>query len=353
MSHLISSLFPTTRNKTLFFMMGAGVKNLVFKNGAKMPTVGFGTWQCSDESMDASIDAALEAGYRHIDTAYLYGNEAAIGRALKRWFDSGRLKREDLFIVTKLPVVGYQPDRVEKYLKRSLNALQLKYVDLYLVHQPWGLIETGENMLPMDESGNLLHDTTIDHVALWKAMEAQVDAGRTRNIGLSNFNSRQIKRVFLSARIPPSNLQVELHVYFQQRELVAFCAALDITVCAYAPLASPTMIPAFTPFGGDVDSIPRLSPLTEPVVVKIAEKHGKTSAQVLLRHIVQRGISVIPKSSNPDRIRQNFQIFDFNLDDEDVRQLDALDRGSQCRLFSGNIHKGMDKHPEYSFNEPY
>nr|CAD7431750.1 unnamed protein product [Timema monikensis] len=353
MSHLISSLFPTTRNKTLFFMMAAGVKNIVFKNGAKMPIVGFGTWQNSDESMDESIDAALEAGYRHIDTAYLYGNEAAIGRALKRWFDSGRLKREDLFIVTKLPVVGYQPDRVEKYLKRSLKALQLKYVDLYLIHQPWGLIETGENMLPMDESGNLLHDTTIDHVALWKAMEAQVDAGRTLNIGLSNFNSRQIKRVFQSARIPPSNLQVELHVYFQQRELVAFCDALDITVCAYAPLASPTMIPAFAPLGGDVDSIPRLSPLTEPVVVKIAEKHGKTSAQVLLRHIVQRGISVIPKSSNPDRIRQNIQIFDFNLDDEDVKQLDALDRGSQCRLFSGNIHKGMDKHPEYSFNEPY
>nr|CAD7568959.1 unnamed protein product [Timema californicum] len=263
---------------------------------------------CSDESMDASIDAALEAGYRHIDTAYLYGNEAAIGRALKRWFDSGRLKREDLFIVTKLPIVGYQPDKVEKYLKRSLNALQLKYVDLYLVHQPWGLIETGENMCPMDESGNLLHDITIDHVALWKAMEAQVDAGRTLNIGLSNFNSRQIKRVFLSARIPPSNLQIELHVYFQQRELVAFCAALDITVCAYAPLASPAMIPAFAPLGGDVDSIPRLSPLTEPVVVKIAEKHGKTSAQVLLRHIVQRGISVIPKSSNPDRIRQNIQV---------------------------------------------
>nr|CAD7402848.1 unnamed protein product [Timema cristinae] len=208
-------------------------------------------------------------------------------------------------------------------------------------------------MLPMDEYGNLLHDTTIDHVALWEAMEAQVDAGRTLNIGLSNFNSRQIKRVFQSARIPPSNLQVELHVYFQQRELVAFCSALDITVCAYAPLASPTMIPAFAPLGGDVDSIPRLSPLTEPVVVKIAKKHGKTSAQVLLRHIVQRGISVIPKSSNPDRIRQNIQIFDFNLDDEDVKQLDALDRGSQCRLFSGNIHKGMDKHPEYSFNEPY
>ncbi|CAG2066070.1 unnamed protein product, partial [Timema podura] len=125
-------------------------------------------WQAPDEVIDSVIDTALEAGYRHIDTAYVYGNEAAIGKALKRWFDSGKIKREELFIVTKLPMVGLQADKVEKYLNRSLAALQLTYVDLYLIHFPCGLEEKGENLFPQDESGNLILDKTTEHVSLWK-----------------------------------------------------------------------------------------------------------------------------------------------------------------------------------------
>ncbi|CAG2058963.1 unnamed protein product, partial [Timema podura] len=176
----------------------------------------------SNEEIETSLDAALEAGYRHIDTAFLYGNEAAIGKVLKKWFDSKKLKREDLFIVTKLPHVGNSFERVEKYLKRSLEALQLSYVDLYLIHGAIGLQERGDEIRPLDEKGNPLLDMKTDHVSLWKGMEAQVDAGRAKAIGLSNFNARQIKRIWSSARIKPANLQVELNVYFQQRELTAY-----------------------------------------------------------------------------------------------------------------------------------
>ncbi|XP_063223270.1 1,5-anhydro-D-fructose reductase-like [Bacillus rossius redtenbacheri] len=326
---------------------------LELNNCSKMPIVGLGTFQCYGEAMEEALDAALEAGYRHIDTAYVYENEAAIGRALKRWLDSGRVKREDLFITTKLPNIGFKRERVEKYLRRSLEALQLSYVDLYLVHQTWGLLEQGEDVLPRDDEGELLLDLTTDLVGVWKGMEDQVDAGRARSIGLCNHNARQIKRILRAARIRPVCLQIELYLYFQQRELVAFCRALDIAVVAYAPLGSPGMVDVFTEMGGETDMIPRVDALADPTVLEIAEKHGRTPAQVLLRHTVQRGIAVIPKSSQPARIEENFQVLDFSLDEEDVDQLDSLDGGRKYRLFSGNILKGMSKHPEYAYNDPY
>nr|CAD7413635.1 unnamed protein product [Timema poppensis] len=306
--------------------------------------------RASNEEIETSLNAALEAGYRHIDTAFLYGNEAAIGKVLKKWFDSKKLKREDLFIVTKLPHVGSSFERVEKYLKRSLEALQLSYVDLYLIHGAIGLQERGDEIRPLDEKGNPLLDMKTDH-----GMEAQVDAGRAKAIGLSNFNARQIKRIWSSARIKPANLQVELNVYFQQRELTAFCKALDITVCAYAPIGSPGL-PEGTEPASDIknlENISRLSvntsghlmsvsmarvlitsPLSDPVVVKIAKKHNKTPAQVLIRWIIQRGIVAIPKSKTPSRIKENLQVFDFELDESDMDELYKLDKGPTSRIFS-------------------
>ncbi|GLH13022.1 Aldo-keto reductase AKR2E4 [Gryllus bimaculatus] len=330
------------------------LKDVVFYNGQKMPIVGLGTWQSSVEEVVGAVDAALEAGYRHIDTAYMYQNEAAIGKALKKWLDSGRLKREDLFIVTKLPVVGNRKESVEKYLKRSLAALQLDYVDLYLIHHPVGLLERGEELWPTDASGKFLHDKNTDHVSLWKGMEAQVDAGRARSIGLSNFNSSQIKRIVKSARIQPANLQVELQLYFQQRELAAFCNALDITVCAYSPIGSPGSAEFVKKLAKDSDSVPNLKPLTDPVVEKIAKKHKKTAAQVLLRHIMQKGIVVIPKSINPARIKQNFDVFDFELSAEEMQELNALDRGKAGRMFDNRTLGTMfADHPEEPYSADY
>nr|5KET_A Chain A, Aldo-keto reductase 1 [Coptotermes gestroi]5KET_B Chain B, Aldo-keto reductase 1 [Coptotermes gestroi] len=330
------------------------LSSVTFHNGRKMPVVGLGTWQSPPEEVTAAIDVALEVGYRHIDTAFMYQNEAAIGKTLKKWFDSGKLKREDVFIVTKLPPIGNRAESVEKFLTKSLEALQLDYVDLYLIHLPVGFQYKGDdNLWPRGEAGEFLIDTSTDLISLWKAMEAQVDAGRTRSVGLSNFNSRQIARIVKSARIRPANLQVELNVYFQQRELVAFCRALDITVCAYAPIGSPGLANVIKARGAEVPESAKFDPLTDPVVLKIAEHHKKTPAQVLLRHCMQRDIVVIPKSTNAGRIKENFQVFDFELSKAEVDELDSLDKRAAGRRFRMDQYKGLREHPEHPYDEPY
>nr|CAD7569812.1 unnamed protein product [Timema californicum] len=297
------------------------------------------------DDMDTTIDTALEAGFRHIDTAYVYKTEEAIGKSLKRWFDSGKIKREELFIVTKLPSFGNRAEDVEKYLKESLENLQMTYVDLYLIHQPIG------NFTKLDSDGNRITDPNTDHLSIWKAMEAQVDAGRARSIGMSNFNARQVKRVWENARIKPANNQVELNAFFQQKELVAFCKALDVTICAYSPLGSPGM--RIKMHKGDPSKIEM--PLTDPVVLKLAKKYNKTPSQILIRHSIQRGVVVIPKSNNPERLKQNIQVFDFVLSPEDVYELDFLDRGEKGRGVGprGSKSKSELEHPEYPRKDPY
>nr|CAD7426846.1 unnamed protein product [Timema monikensis] len=284
------------------------------------------------QDIDTTIDTALEAGFRHIDTAHAYKNEEAIGKSLKRWFDSGKIKREELFIVTKLPSSGNRAENVEKYLKQSLENLQMTYVDLYLIHQPIG------SFPELDSDGNRVLDPNTDHLSIWKAMEAQVDAGRARSIGVSNFNARQVKRVWENARIKPANNQVELNLFFQRKELVAFCKALDVTICAYSPLGAPGM--RIRKHKGDPSKIDM--PITHPVVLKLAEKYKKTPSQILIRHSIQRGVVVIPKSNNPERLKQNIQVFDFVLSTEDVYELDFLDRGEKGRALQpfGAMSKG-------------
>ncbi|XP_049944064.1 1,5-anhydro-D-fructose reductase-like [Schistocerca serialis cubense] len=329
--------------------MTGKMEYLTFFNGHKMPILGLGTAQTLGDDVEKVIDAALEIGYRHIDTAQRYNNEAQIGRALKKWLDSGKIKREDLFIVTKLPLTGNRAECVEKHLKQSLHDLQLDYVDLYLVHNPVGFYDVD----PKDNGKKMVPDMNTDHVSLWKAMEAQVDAGRTQSIGLSNFNSRQVKRIWQSARIKPANLQVELHVYFQQSQLRAFCRALDVTICAYIPLGSPgARPPGLTANTVNASKQPKRDQLTNPVVSQIAQKYGKTNAQVLLRYIIQLGVAAIPKSTNPDRLHQNFDVFDFELSPEDMDMLERLDKGPAGRQVRGYI-PGMENHPEYPYSERY
>nr|CAD7203952.1 unnamed protein product [Timema douglasi] len=331
-------------------MANKQVDSVVFKNGYKMPLVGLGMFQRSDTtSIESTIDAALKVGYRHFDTAYFYRNEAEMGKAFKKWLDSGKIKREELFVVTKLPSTGNRASSVEKYIKLSLEALQLDYVDLYLIHSPVGHKE--KEASPGNQS-NWEIDMDTDLISLWKAMELQVDAGRARSIGVSNFNANQVKRIVQAARIIPSNNQVELHLYYQQKELAAFCKALDVTICAYAPLGSPAF-PDFyvNVYKGDPKKLPYINPLQDPVVLKIAKNHNKTPAQILLRQIVQRGIVVIPKSSNPGRIRENFQVFDFKLTEDEMYELSLLDRGKKGSTIA-NV--AIDRtSPEYPYHDPY
>ncbi|XP_062535919.1 1,5-anhydro-D-fructose reductase [Armigeres subalbatus] len=311
--------------------------DITFENGTKMPALGFGTWRASDEEVEKALNEALEAGYRHIDTAPVYLNEKTIGKVLKQWIDAGKVTRDELFIVTKLPPHGIRASSVEKFLKKSLNDLQLEYVDLYHVHVPFTLPEVNGPFLV--ENGLIVLETTTDHVALWKAMEAVYEAGLARNIGLSNFNQRQIQRILDNCQIKPANLQIENHIYLQQPELVKFAKANGITVTAYSPLGSKGIEKLL---GREVPDL-----LDNPVVKEIAEKLGKTPAQVLLRHLLQRGISTIPKSTNPKRLRDNIDLFTFDIEDSDMVRLNELDQN--IRICDFGFFPGVTKHPEFPF----
>lgn len=305
----------------------------------KMPSIGFGTWQARGKDLAVALEAALDTGYRHIDTAYVYENEHIIGRVLKYWFDTGKLKREDVFIVSKLPEIGNTPEQVEKYLNRTLQSLHMNYVDLYLIHDPFGVRHTSDGKLELDPH--------TDIVAVWKAMEKQVDAGKTKAIGLSNFNSSQISRILKAARIKPSNLQVEVHAYMQQKPLLEYAKKHNISVTGFSPLGSPGLKDFFKNIGLNV-TVPNI--LQDPVVEKIAHKRNKTSAQVLLRHGLQNGITVLPKSVHAERVKENFDVFNFELDENDMKELNGLDRGDKGRLLDISlIFSGAKEHPEYPF----
>lgn len=318
--------------------------------GAKMPLLGYGTWQAKEGELEAALEEALCAGYRHIDTATVYSNEDVIGKVVHDgWIATGNLSREELFLVTKLPPVGMRPADVEKFLKKSLQDLKTDYVDLYLVHTPMGIQNVSDSLHPVGADGSMPFEKETDHVAIWKAMEEQVEAGRAKAIGLSNFNQRQIQRILDNCRIKPANLQVELHVYMQQRPLVDFCKKNGITVTAYSPLGSRGLGTFLTMMGASKVETPDL--ISNPVVVEIAEKHKKSPGQVLLKHIVQRGIVAIPKSTNQDRIIQNIQLFDFELSPEDMAKLNSLDKGKDGRILDLKFLKGAEDHPEYPFHE--
>jgi len=323
-----------------------------FFNGQRMPIVGLGMWQSTNPAeLENAVEEAFNAGYRHFDTAYNYSNEDIFGRVLKKWLDSGKVKREELFITTKLPFIAMQPGRVEEFLKKSLTALQLDYVDLYLIHSPFGLQYVNDKELFPMKDGKVILDTTTDLVAIWKAMELQVDAGRAKAIGVSNFNSEQIERIIKNARIRPANLQVELNVYFPQKPLREFCSKHGITVVAYAPFGSPGRKELYEK-RGVIMEFPQI--LQDPVVVKIATKHNKTPAQVLLRFLTQQGVVVIPKSVSAERIRKNKEIFDFELDSNDMNELDGLDKGPAGRSFDFRLgFKGLAEHPENPYLIPY
>ncbi|KAK2707236.1 aldo-keto reductase family 1 member A1-like [Artemia franciscana] len=328
--------------------------HILLNNSLKFPVIGLGTWQAEPSEIKTAIDTALEVGYRHIDTAFSYMNEEAIGDTLQEWFNSKKLKRGDLFITTKLPMPAVRPEDVEPYLRESLKRLKLKYVDLYLIHCPIGLKPVDDNVnntFPTLPDGTVSLDPVTDLPATWKAMEAQVDNGLAKSIGVSNFNCVQIEKIVRHARILPVTDQVELHVEFMQKPLRALCKLHNIVVTAYAPIGSPGRTKFYAARGQKAPPIPCL--IHNPLVGEVAKKHNKSNAQVLLRHLLQHGLVVIPKSCNPKRIKENFQLMDFQLDSEDMKKLDSLDKGAKGRTFDFLLFKGIDQHPEYPFVDEY
>jgi len=266
------------------------VPSIDLNDGRSIPQLGFGVFQVKPDSTAETVSAALEAGYRHLDTAQMYGNEEGVGKAIA---DSG-LDRDDLYVTTKLNNSHHRPDDAHAAFDESLGKLELDVVDLFLIHWP----------LPTRYDG--------DFVSTWQTLVELRDSGRTRSIGVSNFQPDHLDRIVAESGVVPAINQIEVHPFFTNEAARAANARHGVATEAWSPIARGAVV-------GD------------PVVEKIAERVGRTASQVTLRWHVQRGDIVFPKSTRPERMRENFAIFDFELGDADVAALSALDRGEPGR----------------------
>ncbi|OJJ04177.1 hypothetical protein ASPVEDRAFT_43641 [Aspergillus versicolor CBS 583.65] len=278
--------------------------------GATIPALGFGTWQDADAQENA-VAEALKAGYRHIDTARVYGTEKAVGTAIKK---SG-IPRKEIFLTTKLWNNKHHPDDVPQALADSLNDLGLEYVDLFLMHWPVAFKRGSDQFPKTDKGGPDVVDT--DYLDTYKAMEKLISTGKVKAIGVSNFSKAEMERLLQNATVPPAVHQLEGHPWLQQRSFADWHKKNNIHVTHYSPFGNQNEI--YSREG----KIGRM--IEDPVLVSIAKQYGKTPAQVALAWGVTEGHSVLPKSKTPERIRANFE-GDFKLKDDDVKQIRAVDR---------------------------
>ncbi|EGI65076.1 PREDICTED: aldose reductase-like [Acromyrmex echinatior] len=313
-------------------------QTIVLNNGVKIPVLGLGTWQADDDPkiVEQAVHDAIDAGYRHFDCAYIYNNEKEIGKVLREKIAKGIVKREDLFITTKLWNTFHKRDNVVPACQRSVENFGLDYVDLYLIHWPISYAENADGLIPVDENDDPMFGDE-DFLDTWCGMEECVKLGLTKNIGLSNFNSEQINRVLSIAQIKPVMNQVECHPNLNQKKLRDFCANHNIAITAYSPFGSPNR-PWAKP--GDPKVI-----LDAPEIVNIGAKYGKTPAQIILRYLVDINTIPIPKSSSKKRIEQNINIFDFKLTPEEIAIIDKFDCGGRIVQF-----EQYKTHKEYPFH---
>eukprot|EP01013_Petalomonas_cantuscygni_P020611 TRINITY_DN3916_c0_g1_i1.p1 TRINITY_DN3916_c0_g1~~TRINITY_DN3916_c0_g1_i1.p1 ORF type:complete len:367 (-),score=51.52 TRINITY_DN3916_c0_g1_i1:295-1395(-) len=334
-------------------------------NGVEMPLLGLGTWKSEQGKTGDAVKAAIRAGYRLIDTANDYNNEHEIGKALKELLDAGEVKREDLFIQSKLWNANHRPAHVEADLRATLADLQLDYVDSFIIHWPQAcpaqnklaVRKNGAHhapaaegpMFPLQDDGTYSSDNACHFVETWHAMEDLVAKGLARTIGLSNFNARQISEVVHAAKsVQPAVLQNECHPYLQQKDLLDVCRAHKIVFQAFSPLGSAdrpwlkkgSLHAGPPPIEGGHEV------LQHPTVKKIAEATGRSPAQVVLRWHAQRGIATVPKSVTPERIAQNIRVFDFDLSAEQMAAFDALNVGWRHCIWAET-----SMHPDYPFKD--
>lgn len=269
---------------------------VTLNNGAKIPQFGLGVYMINgDEATEKAVSAALKLGYRHVDTAHAYQNERGVGRAVKK---SG-IDRHDIWLTSKLWPSDYGEDKTPKAIDKMLARLDTDYIDLLLLHQQFG-----------------------DYVGAWQAMEKAVKAGKVRSIGISNFSGERLDNLLKNADIKPAVMQVELHPYYQEHELRKKMAQYDTKFESWYPIGH-----------GD----PKL--INEPIFTKLAKKYNKTNVQIILRWHIQKGFIVFPKSTNPEHLKQNIDIFDFELTPEEMKEIDALDKHQRYFTMSFSAQK--------------
>ncbi|RZC35640.1 Aldo ket red domain containing protein [Asbolus verrucosus] len=265
------------------------VPTIKFNNGQIFPMFGLGTWKSKPGEVTQAVKDAIDTGYRHIDCAHLYGNEKEVGEAIKKKISEGVVRREDLYITSK----------------------------------------EGDDLYPVGPDGNTLF-SDVDIVDTWVAMEKVCKKGLTKSVGISNFNKRQIERILKKATIIPATNQIECHPYLNQKKLIEFCRSKGIAITAYSPLGSPDR-----PWAKPDD--PKL--VEDAKIQQIASKYNKTPAQVIIKYQVQRGNITIPKSVNKSRIKENFDIWDFQLTPEDIAYIDTFDcNGRVCNFVEALGH---------------
>jgi alcohol dehydrogenase (NADP+) len=291
------------------------MKYLNFRNGDQMPAIGLGTWKAAPGDVYKAVREAIKIGYRHFDCAHIYGNEDEIGTAFADAFKAGEIKREELWVTSKLWNNSHRKDQVEPALKVTLKNLQLDYLDLYLIHWPVALQEgigfpaSPADFIPIDQ---------LPLTVTWSGMETVAKKGLTKHIGVSNFNIKNLKVISEGATIIPEANQLELHPYLQQNELLDYCKKNEIVVTGYSPLGS-----SDRPARLIKESDPTI--LENEVIKKIAAEKNCSPAQILLSWAVTRGTSAIPKSVNPKRLKENLESAAIELSTADLKSIADLD----------------------------
>ena len=271
----------TLRHTALRLSHGAGA----------MPALGFGTLIPDPAATKQATKAALEVGFRHLDCAERYRNENAVGEALQEVFKAGKIRREDVFVTTKLWNTNHRPERVQAAFEGSLRRLQLGYIDCYLIHTPFAF-QPGDEQDPRDEHGQVIYDPGVMLAETWQALERLMDGGKCRSIGLSDTGLDRLREIIAIARIKPAVVQVESHPYLPEWELLAFCKQHGIVMLAFAAL------------GHGIE--PRVT--EDPVITAIARRVGKTPAQIALAWAVQRGTALLTTSTSRPHMQENFEI---------------------------------------------
>lgn len=311
--------------------MSSNLTKIKLSNGNEIPILGLGTYKAKGGELITTIRDAIDIGYRHFDTADFYENMESLGEAIREVIANGKVKRDELFITTKVWPTYYGEGRVEASVRKQLKQSGLDYFDLVLLHWPIVFLDDDSSEgFPLREDGKIAIGTR-PLTEVYKELEKVQIAGLTRSIGVSNFNSSQIDRIVQSASIQPVMNQVEAHVYLSQKKLQQFCSERKIVLTAYCPLAA----------GGNKS----FNLLEDKTLNLIANNYKKSAAQIAIRYLIQRGLVAIPKSIRKERLESNFNVFDFEITNEDMETLKSLDYKKRAVWFDFFGTKDAEEYP--------